>query len=260
MRKTFTHVAVRPALIAGLALLGSGMTSQLHADDQIDKKVVEIVKQTGALYKNAKSFHVEGTFVSKVESGDEKRDISVKAVYDIERPNRLCLKTEFNGDASKGPDIVADGKKLIVHGKGRKQYKEEDSPSSLAEIGIRLLQLGPAMAGMMFGNVLAEDPADLLMQGVNSCSYVGKDKVDGTPVHRMKFSQDGFDWELWVAAEGKPYILRMIRVGEEPNGKITTTETYKNWKLDGAIAKETFEFSAPKGAKKVDDFEDGQGK
>jgi hypothetical protein len=260
MRPMFILASVRSTILAGLALLGPGMTGHLRADDQIDKKVVEIVKQTGDLYKNAKSFHVEGSFVSKGESGDEKRDINVKAVYDIERPNRLCLKTELNGNPKNGPDIVADGTKLTVHGKGRKQYKEEDSPPSLAEIGIRLLELGPAMTGMLFGNVLAEDPADLLMQGVNSCAYVGKDKVDGAPVHRMKFSQEGFDWELWVAAEGKPYVLRMIRIGEGPNGKVTTTETYKNWKLDGAIAKDTFTFSAPSGAKKVDDFEENQGK
>jgi hypothetical protein len=260
MRQTFTFATVKSALFAGLALLGTGMTGPLRADDQIDKKVVEIVKQTGDFYKNAKSFHVEGTFVSKVEGGDEKRDINVKAVYDIERPNRLSLKTELNGDSKKGPDVVADGKKLTVHGKGRKQYLEKDSPPSLAEIGIELLQLGPTMTGMLFGNVLADDPADLLMEGVNSCSYVGKDKVDGAPVHRMKFSQAGFDWELWVAAEGKPYILRMIRVGEGPNGKVTTTETYKNWKLDSTIAKETFTFSAPSGAKKVDDFEESQDK
>ena len=122
MRQTFTLATVKSALLVGLALLGTAMTGPLQADDQIDKKVVEIVKQTGELYKNAKSFHVEGTFVSKVESGDQKRDINVKAVYDIERPNRLCLKTEFNGDSTKGPDIIGDGKTFVVHRKGLKQY------------------------------------------------------------------------------------------------------------------------------------------
>ena len=116
------------------------------------------------------------------------------------------------------------------------------------------------MTGMLFANVLADDPGDVLMQGVNSCSYVGKDKVDETPVHRMKFSQEGFDWELWVAAEGKPYILRMIRIADGPDGKMTTTETYKNWKLDGEFAKDTFTFSAPKGVTKVDEFEEGKDK
>ena len=229
----------------------------MHADDVIDKKVVEIVKKTGDFYKNARSFRVEGTFVTKVVNGDDKRDINVTALYEIERPNHLALKTQLGGDGAKGLDVIADGKKLFVHAKGRKQYTEEDAPSSLAEIGIRLLQLGPATTGMLFGNVLAEDPADLLMQGVTSCSYVGKEKVDGAEVHRMKFSQEGFDWELWVATEGKPYILRMIRIAEAPSGgKLTTTETYKNWKIDSDIAKDAFKFSAPKDVKKVDDFEE----
>jgi hypothetical protein len=260
MRQFLSLASATSALFLGIAVLAAGMTGRLQADDQIDKKVVEIVKKTGDLYKNAKSFHVEGTFATKIENGDQKRDINVKAIYDIQRPNYLCLKTEFDGDSKMGPDIIADGKKVFIHAKKRKQYVEEDSPSTLADIGIRLLQLGPATTGMMFGNVLAEDPADLLMQGVNSCSYVGKDQVDGTPVHRMKFSQEGFDWELWVAVEGKPYILRMVRMGEDPNGgKFKTTETYKNWKLDGEIDKETFKFKAPEGVKKVDDFDDGQG-
>jgi hypothetical protein len=253
--------ALTSALIAGLALLGFEIPGHMQADDKIDKKVVEIVKQTAELYKNAKSFHVEGTFDSKLGNAGEKREINVNAVYDIERPNHLSLKTKLGGDSTKAPDIIADGTKLTVHAKGRNQYTQEESPPNLGEIGLRLLQVGPAMTGMLFANVLADDPADTLMQGVNSCSYVGKDNVDGTPVHRMKFSQNEFDWELWVAAEGKPYILRMIRIADGPDeGKITTTETYKNWKLDGAIAKETFTFSAPKGANKVDDLEDGGSK
>jgi hypothetical protein len=52
----------------------------------------------------------------------------------------------------------------------------------------------------------------------------------------------------------------MIRIGDAQNGKITTTETYKNWKLDGAIAKVVFSFKAPDGVKKVDDFDGGQAK
>jgi hypothetical protein len=248
------------ALLAGLALLVHGTAAQSRADDAIDKKAVEIVKQTGELYKSAKSFHAEATFETKAADAGEKPGTTVKAVYDMERPNRLSLKTEIDGDRAKGPEIISDGKKLTIYGKARKQYTQESSPESLGEIGMMLLQIGPSMTGMLVGNVLGDDPADLLMQGVTSCSYVGKDKVDGTPVHRMKFSQDEFDWELWVAAEGKPYILRMIRIFDGPGGKTTTTETYKNWKLDGTIAKETFTFSPPDGVTKVDEFEQPKAK
>src|SRR5262249_41677871 len=154
----------------------------------------------------------------------EKREIKVAAVYDIERPNRLSLKTQVDGDPKKGPDVVSDGKNLTIYRKALKQYVQEEAPDNVGEIGVRLLRVGPALTGMLFGNVLVDDPADLLMEGVNSCSYVGLDKVDGTPAHHMKFSQDQFDWEMWVAAEGKPFILQMRRMGEGENGKVTTTE------------------------------------
>jgi hypothetical protein len=243
------------AFLTILASLVPAMTGRLHADDAIDKRVVDIVKQTGDLYKNARSLHAEGDFVSNVASGGEKRDIKVKAVYDIERPNHLSLKTEVDGDPAKGPDIIADGKNLTIFGKSRKQYTQETAPEKLEEIGLTVLQVGPTLTGMLFANILADNPSDMLMMGVNSCSYVGKDKVGDAPVHRLKFSQDGFDWEMWVAAEGKPYVLRMIRIADGPEGKVTTTETYKSWKLDGEMAKDKFTFSAPKDSQKVDEFD-----
>jgi hypothetical protein len=73
----------------------------------------------------------------------------------------------------------------------------------------------------------------------------------------MKFVQPQFDWELWVASEGKPVVLRMISISKMGDNQSTTTETYKNWKIDEAPAKDAFTFKAPKDATKVDDFGGG---
>ena len=244
---------MKPVILAAVALAVSALP--ILADDKLDPKVVEIVKRTGDLYKNAKAIHVEGTVVSKRDNNGEKRGINVTLVYDSERPNHLSLKTKLDGDAKKGPDVIADGKNLTIYRKALQQYVQEESPDNIAEIGLRLLQVGPGTVGMAFAHVVAEDPADLLMQGVNSCSYVGLEKVDGTPAHHMKFSQDQFDWEMWVAAEGKPYIVQMLRIAEGDNGKVRTTETYKNWKLDASPGKEHFTFAPPNDAKKVEEFQ-----
>jgi hypothetical protein len=242
--------------VVSLTLLCAAMTSPLRAEDKLDKKVVELCKKVGDLYKNAKTLHTEGTFVTKIDNG-QKREINVTAVYDIERPNRLSLKTQFNGDATKGPDVISDGKKLTVYRKALHQYVQEDAPKDMNELRDKVFQAGPVVAGMLFPNVLTDDPADSLMEGVNSCSYVGMDKVDGTPAHHMKFSQDQFDWEMWVASEGKPFILQMTRKVDGENGKATTTETYKKWTVDAPAGKDSFTFSPPKDATKVDEFKEG---
>jgi hypothetical protein len=239
-------------LLFPFSLLGNEKEKPKSADD-LDKKVLEIVKKTGDLYKNAKSFHTDGSIVTKVEADGKPQEVKVSAVYDVAKPSQFAVRTKVDGDDAKGPDLVADGKKVFVHRKALKQYTESDPPGSLGDVGLSLLRLDPTFVGMLFANIVGDDPADLLMQGVTSCSYAGLDKVDGTPAHHMKFSQPEFDWELWVASEGKPYILRFSSARKGPNGTATTTETYKNWKLDEAAEKDTFKFEAPKDAKKVDE-------
>jgi hypothetical protein len=244
--------ALAITVLLPLSLLGKDKPQP--AEDKLDKKVLEIVKQTGDFYKNAKALHAEAAIDSKITRDGDEREIKVAAVYEVARPLSLSLKTKINGDATKGPDVVADGKKLFIHGKSVNQYIETDSPATLADVGLEMLKLSPMNAGMLFANILADDPADLLMQGVTDCSYVGLDKVDGTPVHRMKFTQPMLEWEMWVASEGKPYVLRFVNTSEGQGAKVVTTETYKNWKLDSAPAKETFTFKAPEGVKKVEEF------
>jgi hypothetical protein len=240
------------AMLVPLTLLGRDKPQP--ADDKLDKKVLEIVKQTGELYKKAQALHAEAAINTKITGDGDPKDVKVTAVYEVLKPLNLSLKTKIDGDAEKGPDVVVDGKKLFVHAKGVKEYVEMDTPATLGEVGLALLGLNATNTGMLFGNILGDDPADLLMQGVTDCSYVGLDKVDGTPVHRMKFTQPEFEWELWVASEGKPYVLRFISTREGQGAKLVTTETYKNWKLDSEPAKETFSFKAPEGVKKVDAF------
>lgn len=242
--------------VLSLAIVFAAIAVPLRAEDKLDKKVVEICKKVGELYKNAKTIHAEGTLATKLDNNGEKQEINVTAIFDVERPNHFSVKTQLAGDSKKGPDVFSDGKKLTIYRKALQQYVQEDAPTNVNELGNRLAQLGPVMTGILFANVLNDDPADALMQGVNSCSYVGLDKVDGSSAHHMKFSQDQFDWEMWVAAEGKPFVLKMSRNVDADGVKMTGSETYKNSTVDAPAGKDSFTFSAPKGSAKVEEFKE----
>jgi hypothetical protein len=250
--------ANRVTLTLGVSLtvVCATMAGALRAEDKLDKKVVEICNKVGDFYKNAKSLHTEATFVAKIDGNGQKREINATVVYDLERPNLFSLKSQTNGDAKIGADVISDGKQLTVYRKAIKQYVQEDAPKSMNELSTKLLQVSPALAGSLFPNVLNDEPAKTLLDGVNSCTYVGTEKVDGTPAHHMKFSQDQFDWEMWVASEGKPFVLRMTRTVGGDNGKATVDETYKKWTVDAPAGKEVFTYSPPKDATKVEEFKD----
>jgi hypothetical protein len=239
-----------------VALTGSVfcLAPAVRADD-LDKKVVDIVKQVGVLYKDAKSLHVQGTIVTNAGEGDAKKQIRMAATIDLEKPNRFALRAANQDDKSAGLTVVSDGKTVFVHPKRSKQYTESPAPSGLSDVAMTLQRYGHANTGLLFQNVLGDDPADQLMDGVTACSYAGKETVGGVAVHHLKFTQPDFEWELWVAAEGKPFVMKAAVKRSTDNGDINTVETYENWKIDTAPEKDAFAFSAPADAKKVDEIE-----
>jgi hypothetical protein len=250
-------IPVVSASLVCAALAGPVRAEDKKKDDKLDKKAVEICKKAGDLYKGAKTFHADGSIDAKIDAGGQKIDINATLVFDFERPNQLAVKVLVKGDPQEGLDFISDGKKLTTYRRKIQQYVQDDAPKDVGGLGLALLKLGVRTPGILLPNVLNADPGDSLLQGVNSCSYVGIDKVDGTPAHHLKFSQEGFDWEMWVAAEGKPFIVRMTRSAEIPGGgKLNTNEIYKHWTIDAPAGKEAFTFSPPKDTTKVDDFTD----
>jgi hypothetical protein len=246
---------VLPALTLALATL------LVRADDakksDLEPKVLDILKQVAAIHKDAKSMHVEATIVSDQVSDENKKHIDTEGIFDMETPNHFSLKTlktKADGKAEPGPDLICDGKKMYLLDKGRKQYIEEDAVENLPDIGKKLPELQLPYTGMLFQNVLNENPYDALMEGVTACSYAGTEKVNGTEAHHLKFDQPGLKWELWVATTGKPVVLKALSNLEGGNGKATVVETYKNWKIDTPIAKDAFTFTPDAETKKVNAF------
>jgi hypothetical protein len=227
---------------------------------ELDKKACALVKQAADCVRQAKSLHVEGEIATKSEDGDGQRSIRSEVVYDLEKLNLFSLRTRLDGNAGAGPDIVCDGKRLLIHAKRLKQYTEDEAPEELSAFGRVIPRFGHPLTGMLFQNLLTDDPYETLMDGVTRCAYAGKDKLNGTEAHHLTFEQPNLNWELWIAAEGKPVVLKALSTRTGEGGKMTTVETYRNWKLDAPAGRDTFAIHAPEGSKKVKVFKQpGQG-
>jgi hypothetical protein len=253
--ETTMRYFLRLLAFALLASVLPAVNTQASGKDDLDKKTVEIVKQAGDLIKNAKSFHAEAVIQTDLEAGGKKQHMSVSGAYDIVRPKQFSFRTHHPDSKGAGVDIVSDGKTLFVSAPRLKQYTQEEAPSDVTEIGNSLGRYGLPNVGLLFRNIVTEDPHETLMSGVTSCSLVGDEDIDGTPAHHLKFSQPEFEWELWVAAQGKPCILKMTSTASNDEVKRTIVETYKNWKIDEPIDQTAFAFTPPKDAKKVDSID-----
>jgi hypothetical protein len=225
--------------------------SKTKGQEGLDPKVVGIVKQVGELYQKTKSLRVEATVATTTQDGDEKREFNITGTFVLVKPNQFAFRSQHVNDKNAGLEMICNGKTLYTHAKRLKQYTETTAPAELAGIGRSMLSFGHIPTGMLFQNLLAEDAADALLNGVTACSYAGTEKVGDSKAHHLKFKQAGFDWELWVAVDGKPLVMKMTSARDTDTGKSVTVETYQNWQLDVTPDKADFAFTAPADAKKV---------
>jgi outer membrane protein assembly factor BamB len=216
----------------------------------IDPKGVKVVKEAAGLFKSARSMHAEMAAVTTV-TGAQEQKVDITASVDFKRPNLFALRSQHKDDDTAGLELVVDGQTLYAHGRRLKQYTESKAPGDLDGVGKALTKFGHAATGMLFQNALTEDPAEMLLDGATACDYAGRERVGGIDAHHVKLKQPDLDWEVWVAAEGKPLVLKVVTNVANESVKMVTAETYRNWKIDADPEDAAFKFVPPVGAAKV---------
>jgi outer membrane protein assembly factor BamB len=220
----------------------------------LDARAVNIVKQAAALFKDARALHADMELETTVQQGKEERKTEITATVDLKRPNYFALRSRHVKDQSAGLELVCDGQTLYAHARRLKQYTEAKAPADLEGVGKALTRFGHTATGMLFQNVLTEDPDEVLLDSVTSCAYVGEEKVGEAKAHHVTLKQADLEWEVWVAAEGKPFVLKVVSRVAGDEVKIVTVETYKKWQVDHNPDEAAFKFVPPAGAEKVKAF------
>jgi hypothetical protein len=236
-------------LLHPVAARGEGSKKEL-----LDHKALDVLKTVGALFKDSKSFHCDVDIDTNLTDGDKKQHFQVRTTIEYQKPDRLAMHCRNATNKNAAVDVVSDGKKYCLYLQRFHQYIENPSPKVPDDLGRELSRLNTYNTGLIAPNVINRDPYEALLAGVAECSYAGREQLGGTAVHHLKFVQPGLDWEVWVAAEGKPFVLKAATSTSSDDRKVITTETYRGWRLDEAAGKDTFKFEAPAGAKKVEDF------
>ena len=68
----------------------------------------------------------------------------------------------------------------------------------------------------------------------------------------LAFRNEDADWQLWIESGGKPIPRKLVITNRVSAGAPQYTLQFRDWKTDAAIAPDSFAFTAPSGAKKLE--------
>jgi hypothetical protein len=147
-------------------------------------------------------------------------------------------------------DMVYDGKTFTLHNKEPNVYFQRKA-SGTVDDAIRLLQYETGLDAPG-ADLLFADSYSSLKSGVTRGVYMGTTMFDGVECHYLVFRENDVDWQLWVKVGREPLPMKYVITSRWVTAAPQYTVHFYDWNTKAKINPGQFEFSAPKGARKID--------
>jgi hypothetical protein len=177
----------------------------------------------------------------------QKIEFNHTARQSVQRPNKL--RVERTGDLVSQV-FYYDGKSLTLFSPQDKVFAQVAAPDTLEAMfefaRTKLDIVAPA------SDLLNKNAYEILMDGVTDGFVVGKAVIEGVGCDHLAFRAPHVDLQIWVQEGAQPLPRRMVITTRDLENAPQFAVTVTKWNLKPTFGAQTFAFTPPAGAKKVD--------
>lgn len=244
------------ALAAGFATLvalGSPAWAQDAAKtnaaaDQNRQEAIEIVKGMAQYVGGQQNMDIEfDSALEVVTPQQEKLQFNSSGKAKISRPDKFRV-SRTGGYADV--ELIYDGKNVTVFDRGSNSYASEPMSGSIDDVINRLRS--DLMLDIPAADLMIADSFNALMADVVEAKHVGRAVIDDTSCEHVAFRNQDTDWQLWVETGAQPIPCKMVITSKGVAGAPQYTIQFTDWETGDDFPPNTFTFTPPAGAKKVD--------
>jgi hypothetical protein len=245
LRKHLTATWARCGTLAALAGLALAVQAQPAG---IAPEAQRLLKASTDFLAKQQQFSAEtrNTLEVVLKSG-QKIEFNHQARMSAQRPNKL--RAERTGDLVDQL-FVYDGKSLTLSNPQDKAYAQVAAPDTLEGMlefaRTQLDIVAPA------GDLLDKNAYDILMDGVTDGFVVGKAVIEGVRCDHLAFRAPHVDLQMWIQEGAQPLPRKMVITTRDLVNAPQFAVTVTKWNLQPKFSAQTFSFTPPAGATKVD--------
>ena len=228
--------------LAGFALAAQAQPAGIAPEAQ------QLLKASTDFLASQQQFSAEtrNTLEVVLKSG-QKIEFNHIARVSAQRPNKL--RAERSGDLVNQV-FTYDGKLLTLFNPQDKAYAQVAAPDTLeAMLEFARTQLDIVAPA---GDLLNKNAYEILMDGVTDGFVVGKAVIEGVRCDQLAFRAPHVDLQVWIQEGAQPLPRRFIITTRDLPNAPQFAVTITKWNLLPKFGAQTFTFTPPAGAKKVD--------
>lgn len=243
--RSIWFVVVAAGLVAGPTL---GADERTVAITESQREAMTILTAMANNLASLKSFTVmfrDGYDV--VQSTGQKIEFGDTRTITLSRPSQLRVE-EISSDGTSDLTLF-DGKNVTVLNAEDNVFAQAAQPGSIDDTlvyFVRDLKMRMPLARLLTTRL----PVDLSKR-VKTIDYVESTDINGVPTHHLAGRTDDVDFQYWITEGDRPLPLRVVLTYVHAPGQPQFWANFSNWNTSPQLPRTTFEFSPPKGARKL---------
>ncbi|MFC1825128.1 DUF2092 domain-containing protein [Thermodesulfobacteriota bacterium] len=231
-------------LLVSVPALSGAQENKTSIDPQADSILRQMSGYLGGIQQF--SFHIENS-IDTLLPCNQKLQLSRAVDMFVKRPNRL--RANIDGDRVS-QELYYDGKSITLYGKDMNVYASLDAPPTIdaaMDYAIESYGLVAPMVDLIYG-----DSYEILIEAVQSGSYVGLSKVFGVECHHLAFQGAETDWQIWIENSKTPLPRKFVLTSKWVAGAPQFTAFLNSWDASTPIKESIFSFKAPDTVEKIE--------
>ena len=225
-----------------------GPASGAEREVRIDPKADEALHRMSDYLARLETFRVDTTSVDeKITTEGQKIQEIRESKIAVKRPGDLRIdRVGPNGHAV----FCYDGRGFSFYNFEKNVYAVAPAPATLdAAIDEARDRLHIDAPG---GDLLVSNTYDALIDGVTVGRYIGLEPLGSVKAHHLAMTKGNVDYQIWIQDGPEAVPLRYVITSKDMPGHPQFTIDLRNWQPSAPVSDDTFAFTAPAGATRVD--------
>jgi hypothetical protein len=236
---------------AGLAQAPASPPGQTSPPNPTDNGLIstnEVLDQVCDFLKAQQSFTVtmDVTYDNVLDSGSKVQYSAYQNLW-VQKPDRL--RSDYVGD-QRVTNFFYDGKSFTLQAPQQNYYATKPAPATLDAVLDQVDQNYGITIPM--SNLLASDPCADMKADVQRTIFIGNDMVNREEMYHILVIGKQRDYQMWVTQDEPPLMRKAIITYKDLPEAPQYTVLLSNWNFKPRISEETFTFTPPKGAQKIE--------
>lgn len=251
----FKHLLIPSLLAAYSSLLvsGPGAVAQTPAAPPAKppaglRSTTQVIDQLCKFLEAQKSFTVDMdiTYDDVLTTGEKVQYSAYQTIW-VQKPNRF--RSDYVGD-QRNTRFYYDGKSFALQSPNLKYYATKPAPATLDAALDQFEQKYGFNVPM--SNLAATNTCADMLAGTQKAIFVGVDMVDREPTYHILLTGMEKDYQIWVSQDKQPLLEKAIITYKNLPGSPQYTVYFSDWNFNPKIPANTFTFTPPKDAIKIE--------